>query len=255
MSDNACSRTSSDSLNAPDAMQVIPSIDLLRGQAVKLIGGIPGTGSIIGDPLKTLRYWEAEGARRIHIVDLDAALGQRSNRTLVNRLLVRAKVRTQIGGGIRSLRAARALLDHGADHVMVGTRALNPDWLERAASELRDRLIVSCDALGETVVYQGWTRKSRWTLQEFAREIRHLPLGALLYTNVRVEGRRRGVQWRPVKRLLAVAHHPVIIAGGISSLSDVRRFKRLGVHATIIGSALYAGAFRLRDAQEVAGEW
>jgi phosphoribosylformimino-5-aminoimidazole carboxamide ribotide isomerase len=215
---------------------------------------------VYGAPGPLADRWLQAGARWLHVVDLNAALeeGQPNHLALLALLprTARAGARVQWGGGVRDDATLRRLLeaelgDTGAriDRIIVGTRAIRDwDWLERAARDAPERIVVAIDAAGREILTAGWQEKTGIDVVEFAARAGAAPIAAFLYTNVAVEGRGGGVDWGPVEAVLRAASRPVIFAGGISSLDDVRRFHALGAHGVVLGSALYAGRIDLAEA-------
>jgi phosphoribosylformimino-5-aminoimidazole carboxamide ribotide isomerase len=219
---------------------------------VKLTGGKLGLKRVVSrDPLEVARHWAREGARWIHVVDLDAAFGDGSSWPIVRRLL-REPLRFQVSGGMKTEAQIERALAAGAERVIVGTRAVtDPDWLARAAERFRRRLWVAVDSRGSEVVAHGWTR-SAGDLARLVARLDPLPFGGFLFTNVSVEGRRRGIDRRAVRRVLNLTSKPVCYSGGVSTLADVRALRRLGTFAIIVGAALYFGGFAYADAAKEA---
>jgi phosphoribosylformimino-5-aminoimidazole carboxamide ribonucleotide (ProFAR) isomerase len=137
--------------------------------------------------------------------------------------------------------------------VIVGTRAVkNPEWLRDASREFRSRLWVAVDARKDRIVAHGWTRRAGVSLSEYLRRVDGWPFGGYLYTNVNVEGRLRGIDRPAVRRIVGLTDKPVIYSGGVTSLSDVRTLKRLGVRGAIVGAAIYREALPFEQALRVA---
>ncbi len=233
-------------------MLVIPSVDIRRGRCVRLRGGREEEERVYGDPLPWIERWEGEGARLLHVVDLDAAMGRGSNRGLILSLLRGRRAGVQVGGGIRSLQAAEEYVKGGAERVVVGTSAVkNPELVGRLVEVLGgERVVVAVDARGDRVVVEGWREETGKGVVELAREMEELGVGYLLYTNVEADGRMCGIG--EVRGLLSRIRLPVLLSGGVASLEDVRRAKEAGAAGLIVGTALYEGRFTLREAMEVA---
>jgi phosphoribosylformimino-5-aminoimidazole carboxamide ribotide isomerase len=226
----------------------------MDGRCVQLVGGDPARRIFDeDDAVARAVAWQAEGADGLHVVDLDAALGRGDNATLVARILDAVDVPVQVGGGLRDDEAIRRTLEEGAQHVVVGTRALeDPEWLRRAATAWPDRLVVAVDVRGGRVVIRGWTEATSSGVVEAARALEALPLAGLLCTGVDAEGRGMGVDHDLFKRLLRATRLPVIASGGVSSMDDIRFLAAAGAEACVIGTALYAGRLRLEDARAAA---
>lgn len=235
-------------------MIAIPAIDIREGACVQLVGGSFDDERVrIADPRDALDRWVAAGFRRIHVVDLDAALGTGGNRDAIDALLSRDAAALQIGGGVRTTHAASGLFAAGADRVVVGTRALEePAWLEELAAAHPDRVIVAIDVRGREVVTHGWTRRLPLPVDAVLDRVGGLPLGGILATAVHVEGRLAGPDLSLVTTMARRATVPVIASGGIATMNDLRCLAAAGAGAAVIGMALYTGAL---DARSVAQEF
>jgi phosphoribosylformimino-5-aminoimidazole carboxamide ribotide isomerase len=221
---------------------------------VQLVQGRRETATRFGDPLSCARRWIAEGADALHVVNLDGAFGESgANAGLIRSLIRETGVEVQLGGGIRTPADAAAWLEHGVERVILGTLAIrNPGALGRLCSEYGGRRIMAgVDARGGAVAIEGWSQPGGDYL-EWAARFESLGAGSLLYTNVDVEGLQQGVAVEPVDRLLSHTRLPVVVAGGISTLDDLRALKQLGACGAVLGSALYSGRLPLADAVEVS---
>ncbi len=234
-------------------MLVIPSVDIRRGRCVRLREGREEGEKVYGDPLEWARRWEREGARLLHVVDLDAAMGRGSNRELILNLLRGKRSGAQVGGGIRSLEVAEGYVRAGAERVVVGTSAVKDPGLVRELVKTLggERVVAALDARGGRVVVEGWREETEREVVELAREMEELGVGCLLYTDVEADGTMRGIGRRTAE-VLSRIRLPVILSGGVRSLEDVRRAKEAGAAGLIVGTALYEGRFTLREAMEVA---
>jgi phosphoribosylformimino-5-aminoimidazole carboxamide ribotide isomerase len=228
---------------------VIPAVDVLDGRAARLHQGIRERVSIEGgDPVDLARRFAGEGARRLHLVDLDGAFSGRPTAGLLERIAAAgAFVPVQVGGGYRTLADVETALAAGAERVMVGTAALSPAFLEEAARRFGGGLVVAVDARDGRVAVEGWTRRSDLAVGELAARCAAAGVERLLVTGTRRDGSLRG----PDLALLAgVLPHglPVLAAGGIASLADLAALRRLGCEGAVVGSALWNGAFTLEQA-------
>jgi len=236
-------------------MQVIPSVDIMRGRCVQLVGGRPGTGKDYGDPIDVAQRWVSEGARCLHIVDLDAAMGAGDNFERVAEVLASVRVDTQVGGGIRTVERACELLGIGATRVILGTAAVkNPKMVEELVKLAGGaRIIVALDAKSGKVAIEGWRTRTEKTVLELAREFERMGVGALLFTNVDIEGKMAGIAASEIRKLVSAVGIPVLAAGGVGSLDDMRVAKAAGATGLVVGMALYEGKFTLKKAMEVGG--
>ena len=237
-------------------MIAIPAIDLRDGACVQLVGGVFEAERVrIDDPMIALRRWESAGFTRLHVVDLDAAVGRAStpNRQRIAEVLESSTVPVQVGGGIRDDACVAALVDAGASAVVVGTRAItDPAWLERLVERCHDRIIVAADVRDREVVIHGWQDTSRLDIGELLPRLEPLPIAGLLVTAVHLEGQMRGPDVALTRSVVAASTHSVIASGGVGSLNDLRALRDAGTSGVVIGMALYTGAL---DARAVAEEF
>jgi len=235
-------------------MNVIPSVDIMRGRCVQLVGGRPGTGKEYGDPVEVAQRWVSEGARCLHIVDLDAAMGAGDNFERVAEVLASVRIDTQVGGGIRTVERACELLGIGATRVILGTAAVkNPKMVgELVKLAGGTRIVVALDIKSGKVAIEGWRTQTEKTALEFAKEFERMGVGALLFTNVDIEGKMAGIAASEIRKLVSAVRIPVLASGGVGSLDDVRVAKEAGAAGLVLGMALYEGKFTLKQAMEVS---
>ena len=235
--------------------RVIPAIDLKNRKCVSLVQGIPGTERVsLDDPLGIAARWVNEGARVLHLIDLDGAIeGQRLNGSIIESIVKKFNVETQIGGGIRSKEDAAALLALGADRVILGTAAVNnPSLVEELSPEFgSERIMVALDSKNGKVTTHGWAKRSVYTPVELGRKFEELGAGSILFTDINTEGLLKGVNPVPTKELVEALNIPVIASGGITTLSDIEVIKRTGAKGVVVGAALYVGKFMLKEALEM----
>ena len=234
-------------------MLVLPAVDIRGGRAVRLIQGERHRERVYDDdPVAAAQRWTAEGARWLHVVDLDGAFGGRpGNPDAVGRILASAQVPVQVGGGVRDLETIERLLDAGAARVILGTAAVSaPDLLRAACARFGDRIAAAVDARDGRVVTEGWTAATGLSAIEAAARVADAGARRIIYTDTRRDGMLGGPDLLSLADLLAAARVPVIVAGGVTSVEDVRRLRRLepaGLEGAIVGRALYEGAVRLDD--------
>ena len=224
-------------------MLVYPAIDLRGGAAVQLVGGDPAQQRHReADALIVARRWIEVGFKALHLIDLDAALGEGDNRDIVKRVLGEIALPTQVGGGVRRRQDVAELLAAGASRVIVGTRAiLDPDWLARVVTNFPDRLVVAADARGDRVVTHGWKERTELQLAELLRQIDSQPLAGVLVTDVDREGSMQGIDAEKFANLCSATRHPLIAAGGIATMEDLRRLLDARVAGAVLGMSLYSG--------------
>jgi phosphoribosylformimino-5-aminoimidazole carboxamide ribotide isomerase len=234
--------------------EVVPAVDLQDGQVVQLVGGERDTGTTYGDPVAAARDWIDAGAETLHLVDLDGAFeGERQNADAIDAIVdvcTDTGVDVQLGGGIRTAAGATRLLERGVDRVILGTAAVeNPAIVTEVADP--GRVVVSLDASGGEVVVSGWTEGTGLDPAEAAGRYADLGAGAILFTDVDIEGRMDGVRTGPVERVVDAVDIPVVASGGVGTLADIQALRDAGAAAVVVGTALYEGAFTLAEARQV----
>ena len=239
-------------------MKVIPAVDIMSGKVVRLLRGDPAHAKSyenLGTPVTLARRWEAEGAQILHVIDLDAALESGSNVDVIEDIVDAVEVPVQVGGGIRSLDRARELLSTGVDRLILGFLAFGkPSSIEALLDEFgAGRIIVALDHLDGTVMVRGWRTPTSTSADEAVLKFSRLGVELFLVTSVRRDGAMTGPDLGTLERL----QRPdigLIAAGGVRSLEDLVKLKRIGIYGVVVGKALYEGAFTLRDALRVAGK-
>jgi phosphoribosylformimino-5-aminoimidazole carboxamide ribotide isomerase len=238
--------------------EVVPAVDVQDGQVVQLVGGERDTGKTYGDPVEAAERWVDAGARTLHLVDLDGAFeGERANADAVAAVVESAgpETDTQLGGGIRTVEDATALLDAGVDRVILGTAAVeNPEIVAEISAEYPGSVLVSLDAKDGEVVVSGWTEGTGLDPAEAAQRYADLGAGGILFTDVDVEGQLAGVRTDEVERVVEAVDIPVVASGGVATLNDVRALKAAGAGAVVVGTALYEGEFTLEEATDAVEE-
>lgn len=235
-------------------MIAIPAIDLRDGACVQLVGGEFDDERVrLPNPVDVAAQWRDAGFRRLHVVDLDAAVGTGSNDQVLRRLANVDGLRAGIGGGVRSTERVTELLAAGADWAVVGTRAIeDPAWLADLSLQYPSRIVVAADVRRRSVVVHGWKRQLDLDILEVIAQLEHLPLAGILVTAVHREGQLGGPDLDLVDDVARSTAHPVIASGGISAIDDLRALAARGAAACVIGMALYTGAL---DARAVATEF
>ncbi len=230
-------------------LEVIPAIDVLEGRVVRLSEGRREAVTIEGgDPLELARRFCAEGAERLHLVDLDGAFSGRPSLDLLARVADAGGLPLQVGGGYRSLEAVAAALSAGADRVMVGTAALSPGFLESAVARFGAALVVAIDVRDGKVAVDGWTRSSEIGTAELARRCAGVGVSRLLVTAASRDGSLAGPDLDLLAQVLPVGV-PLVAAGGIASIDDLVALQELGCEAAVAGSAVLRGRFTLAEAR------
>lgn len=239
-----------------DSLILLPAVDVAHGQAVRLVQGEADSETSFGDPLAAALDWQNAGAEWIHLVDLDAAFGRGSNRELLEEVIGRLDVNVELSGGIRDDESLRAALATGCRRVNLGTAALeDPEWTARVIGEFGDRIAVGLDVRGTVLAARGWTKEGG-DLWETLERLESDGCTRYVVTDVTKDGTLRGPNLELLRDMCARTDKPVIASGGVSSLADLEALRTLvplGVEGSIVGKALYAGAFTLEDAITVSG--
>jgi len=219
------------------------AIDLRGGRVVQLVGGKPEKERIaLPDPLAVARRWIDAGFAALHVVDLDAALESGNNREAIAEILQAVSVPVQVGGGVRDDAAAKWLISAGAARIVVGTRAIeDPAWLDALTHRYPERVVVAVDMDQEQVLVRGWTFGIGLNPARLFQRLDRMALAALLVTDVSREGKAEGVNVDWFRSLTRVTRHPLIAAGGIASMDDLRALADAGVAGAVLGMALYTG--------------
>lgn len=238
-------------------MIVIPAIDLIEGQVVRLVRGNYVEKTVYpGEPESYVIRWQECGAKRIHVVDLEGArTGQIHEWHTLERLVGVAKVPIEFGGGVRSLADIKRLFDIGIQFVILGTAAIkNSSFFDEALRMFSGRVLVSLDARGGKLRTEGWTEDSGVDVSDFCRRLAERGVRQIIYTNIEKDGVLLGPDTEGLKRLLKETNLSVILSGGVSNLEDVRKLTKISdvrFIGVICGRALYEGTLDLKDAMDI----
>lgn len=236
-------------------MLVIPAIDLRENRVVRLFQGDYERTKVYGEnPLEYALHFEREGAKRLHIVDLDGAKeGKPLHRELILSMVKKLSIPVQVGGGIRTWEDIKSYLGSGVSQVIMGTKALESrEFLKEVTSSFPDRVIVSVDVKGNYVATSGWLNVVEVSYLDFLKELNDFRLFAIILTIIERDGTGLGVDLEPLQKALQVSRHPVILAGGVSTLDDLKRLKPYKIFGVITGRALYEGTLNLKEALQIA---
>jgi phosphoribosylformimino-5-aminoimidazole carboxamide ribotide isomerase len=241
-------------------MQVIPAIDLLDGQCVRLHqGDYDRVTHFSDDPVAQALSWQSQGAGRLHLVDLDGArTGQPVNDAAIRAITAALTIPVQLGGGVRTAERAEALLACGLDRVILGTVALEqPELVQQLAARHPGRIVVGIDAKNGKVATRGWIEESSTDATSLARRFSSCPLAALICTDIATDGTLAGPNLDFLRAMAEASSVPVIASGGIGALEhllSLLALEPLGVDAVIVGRALYDGRVELAEALQAIGD-
>ena len=244
--------------NKSPALTLLPAVDVAGGKAVRLTQGEAGTETNYGDPVDAASDWARQGAHWIHLVDLDAAFGRGSNLGVIKKVIRATKgVNIELSGGIRDDRSLDTALESGAKRINLGTAALeNPEWAANVIAQYGDAIAVGLDVRGTTLAARGWTQEGGDLWQVLGR-LEEAGCTRYVVTDVTKDGTLRGPNVELLRQVMSRTRRPVIASGGVSSLDDLvalRELVPLGLEGAIVGKALYAGAFTLAEALDVASD-
>ncbi|MBP64848.1 MAG: 1-(5-phosphoribosyl)-5-[(5-phosphoribosylamino)methylideneamino]imidazole-4-carboxamide isomerase [Chloroflexi bacterium] len=235
-------------------MDILPAIDLRNGLCVRLIQGDYEKETVFDDdPVTVAKRWVDQGARRMHIVDLDGAKdGVRGNQDAVSAIAKAIDIPIQLGGGIRDASEARMILDMGIDRVIIGTAAIEaPDEVQAAVDDLgADHVIVGIDAKDGIVQTHGWMEQSKESAINLANQMINRGVRRFIYTDTNRDGTMGHPNFAAITELENNLRYPIIVAGGIASVEDLVQLAKIGVEGAISGMAIYSGALDLRRAIE-----
>jgi 1-(5-phosphoribosyl)-5-[(5-phosphoribosylamino)methylideneamino] imidazole-4-carboxamide isomerase/N-(5'phosphoribosyl)anthranilate isomerase len=234
---------------------LLPAVDVKGGQAVRLVQGELSHQTNYGAPLDAALDFQSAGAEWIHLVDLDAAFGTGSNHDMLADVIGKLDIKVELSGGIRDEDSLSRALSTGCQRINLGTAALeDPEWTASVIARFGEKIAVGLDVRGHTLAARGWTQEGGdlfETLQRLDRD------GCARYvvTDVKKDGTLQGPNLTLLREVCAATSKPVIASGGVSSLADLRALRELtdiGVEGSIVGKALYAGAFTMKEAIEVS---
>jgi len=239
-------------------MLIIPAIDLKDGCVVRFVQGRSNEKIYSRSPVKTAKHWVKSQAKLLHIVDLDGAVsGTLKNLDALKEIINGVSVPIEFGGGVRKIETIRMLLKLGVQRVVLGTKAIEDKvFLKKAFKEFKERIIVSVDAKSGKLLVKGWRSEARsMDLLKFALQLKDMGFRQLIYTDTQKDGTLTGPNIKGAKELLKNTGLNIIASGGISSLDDIYKLKKLeskGLTGVIIGKALYEGKFTLPQAMKMA---
>ena len=230
---------------------LLPAVDVSDGQAVRLVQGAAGSETSYGDPVTAALAWQEAGASWVHLVDLDAAFGRGSNASLLAEVVGKLDIAVEMSGGIRDDASLERALATGCARVNIGTAALEaPEWVRSVIARHGDKIAVGLDVRGTTLAARGWTSEGGELFSTLAR-LDAEGCARYVVTDVLKDGTLRGPNLALLRDVCSRTKAPVVASGGVSSLADLRALASLvpvGVEGAIVGKALYAGAFTMREA-------
>jgi phosphoribosylformimino-5-aminoimidazole carboxamide ribotide isomerase len=241
-------------------MLIIPAIDIKEGRAVRLVQGDMDKETVFSeDPAAVARHWLEQGARRLHLVDLNGAVaGKPRNESVIKAIVsaVAGRIPIQLGGGIRDLDTIERYLDDGISYIIIGTAAVkNPGFLHDACTAFAGHIIVGLDAKDGKVAVEGWSKMTGHDVIDLARKFQDYGVEAVIYTDIGRDGMLNGVNIDATSKLARELAVPVIASGGLTNLNDVKALCKIeaeGIAGVITGRAIYQGTVDFKKAQAMA---
>jgi phosphoribosylformimino-5-aminoimidazole carboxamide ribotide isomerase len=241
-------------------MEVWPAIDLRHGKPVRLRQGDYDRQTVFGDdPVEFALRWKEAGAKRLHLVDLDAAKGDdpAANRDAVRRIVSETNLPCQMGGGVRDEKTIEQLIDCGLARLVVGSAALKqPDWFASMCDRYPGKLAAGIDARDGMVATDGWLETSTTPAIELAKDLRTRTanIAAIIYTDIARDGMMAGPNFDGLAAMAAATDIPLVASGGVTTYDDVRQLVEMNMPAAIVGRSIYDGVMRLEEVIKIAGD-
>jgi len=234
-------------------LQVIPAVDLMQGKVVRLSRGDPKTAKVytqFGTAVETAKKWKRDGARKLHIIDLDAALGTGDNLSVIAEIAKSVDLPIQVGGGIRTVEAVEKLLALGASQVILGALAFgNSNAIVQVQRKFgSERVIVALDNKDGKIMVDGWKTRTAFGIKDALEKFTALKVQTFLVTSITKDGTLSGPDLGTLSEACRYPNVEIIAAGGIGSLNDLIALKRVGVAAVVVGKAFYEDKFTLKEA-------
>lgn len=226
-------------------MVIIPAVDIKNGKCVRLTQGKADTAIVYQDsPVKAAMHWQENGAKYLHIVDLDGAFtGNTINFEIIKNIFSAISIPAQIGGGIRTLKDIEKYIELGTDRVILGTQAIKePDFLKKAYNAFGNKIAVAIDASYGKIVIEGWVETTNISALDLADKVQTIGIKTVIYTDTTTDGTLKGPNFMGIEDFINKTNLNIIVSGGISTINDINKIKKLeqkGVTGIIIGKALY----------------
>ena len=234
-------------------MLIIPAIDLKDGQVVRYTRGKLNKKVYSDNPVAVALSWQGQGAKFLHLVDLDGAMsGKQKNLSIIKKIIKAIKIPVEVSGGIRELLTIKKIIALGASRVSLGTKAIEDiDFLKKAIEKFGNRIALSLDVSNERLGLCGWRKSSKIGLRPFLRKLKELHPATIIYTDITRDGTLCGLNIPAIKKMLKATTVDLIVSGGVSSLADIKELVNLGclnLKGVIVGKALYERRFTLKEA-------
>jgi len=241
-------------------MIIFPAIDIRGGKCVRLTKGDFSQETVFSDrPQEMAKKWAEQGAKYLHVVDLDGALaGKPVNLEAIKEIIAAVSIPIELGGGIRTMETVEMLLDLGVERVILGSVAVkDPDLVKAACAKFGERIVVGIDAKDGIVAVEGWGVSGDVKAENLARQMADVGVKHIIYTDISRDGTLSGVNVEATASLAKESGVKIIASGGVSSIEDIRKVKKaeaFGVEGVIVGKAIYTGSLDLKQALQLAEE-
>lgn len=232
-------------------MEIIPAVDIKGGKCVRLYQGDYGKETVFSEnPVDVAMDWKAQGARRLHVIDLDGAAGGTPlNIKVVETIVKRTNLPVQLGGGIRDEVTVARLLGIGIDRVILGTVAVeNPELIKNLCRKYNEAIVIGIDARDGFVATHGWMQRTEVKALGLGLQMKDLGVKRIIYTDIKRDGTLTEPGFEAIKEMVKGVKLPIIAAGGISKVSHLKKLKELGVEGAVVGRAIYTGDIDLKEA-------
>ncbi|MBR4496619.1 MAG: 1-(5-phosphoribosyl)-5-[Acholeplasmatales bacterium] len=231
-------------------MKLYPAIDLHDGKCVRLYKGDYNKVTLYGDPVKQAKKWKSLGATYLHLVDLDGAKeGKSLNLESVERIIKEVDIKVELGGGIRTISHIENILSKGVDRVILGSSALNLEFVKEAINKFgNDKIVVGIDCKNMMVATRGWLDVSEINAIDFAKKLKEIGVKTIIFTDIAKDGTLEGINANQTKMLIDETHLDVVASGGAKSINDILKAKEIGAYGIILGKSIYSNAIDLKEA-------
>jgi len=231
-------------------MKLYPAIDLHDGKCVRLYKGDYNKVTEYGDPVKQAKKWKSLGATYLHLVDLDGAKeGKSLNLESVERIIKEVDIKVELGGGIRTISHIENILSKGVDRVILGSSALNLEFVKEAINKFgNDKIVVGIDCKNMMVATRGWLDVSEINAIDFAKKLKEIGVKTIIFTDIAKDGTLEGINANQTKMLIDETHLDVVASGGAKSINDILKAKEIGAYGIILGKSIYSNAIDLKEA-------
>lgn len=232
-------------------MLILPAIDIKNKEAVRLFQGNYDKVTVYSkDPMQIVRQFEKAGTKIMHLIDLDAAkIGKSNNQAIIKKILKNAKIKVEIGGGIRTEKDIRDRLKWGAYRVILGTKATKDmGFVTKIAKKYGEQIVIGVDAKDGKVMIHGWKKTSPWTTVEIIKRLEKAGIKRVIFTDIKTDGALTGPNISALEKISKITKMQIIASGGVSNMEDIKKLSKMKVEGAIVGKAIYEKKIDLKKA-------